>query len=408
MKKILLFGSLLMSVSLLAQKKLVAQSTTYFTEAGANDGIDSSSHNYATFLGSLYSNAPVFEATSESPVFWNWISPDPSSTTTDVFFDGTLQETFTNAYNSNNQMISNTSSENYRNLLTYHSSGKLLTATFELFVSGNWETSSSTVNEYDALDRLVVSTEYYYNNSTQLLQSRDSLFYQGNTTQLLRQAKYLSPDGLILEPNETFEYTYSGNLPISLRYYTDEDNDPQTPITWLVDAEYNYTAGRATSFIGYFVVMGVPTTSEAIHIDYTYDASNRLFEIDQYGQFGLFKQEFTYDTDGFVTQVNNYYETNAGNSLYLSNIEKYYYISTASIDESEQVAVEMYPNPGKDFVTITSESSIEMIQITSMDGKVILKQKGTDTIDVSFLTAGNYFVDVYTSNGVARKKMSKI
>ena len=62
----------------------------------------------------------------------------------------------------------------------------------------------------------------------------------------------------------------------------------------------------------------------------------------------------------------------------------------------------IYPNPANDFIMIETENETE-IKIYSVSGQMVLRQsisEGTNTIDVSKLNSGIYFIDL---DGVMNK-----
>ena len=81
---------------------------------------------------------------------------------------------------------------------------------------------------------------------------------------------------------------------------------------------------------------------------------------------------------------------------------------TMGVGENIAVAnVSIYPNPANDFIMIESENETE-IKIYSVSGQMVLRQsisEGTNTIDVSKLNSGIYFIDL---EGVMNKVVVKI
>ena len=72
---------------------------------------------------------------------------------------------------------------------------------------------------------------------------------------------------------------------------------------------------------------------------------------------------------------------------------------TVSINENNEVAFVVYPNPAEDYVMIESVKEAE-VRIYSINGQMVSAQtigEGTNTIDVSSLNAGMYFMQVNES-----------
>ena len=69
---------------------------------------------------------------------------------------------------------------------------------------------------------------------------------------------------------------------------------------------------------------------------------------------------------------------------------------TVSIAENNEVAFMVYPNPAKNYVTIESAKAAD-VKIYSVNGQMLLQQnisEGINTIDLSNLNAGMYFINV--------------
>ena len=69
---------------------------------------------------------------------------------------------------------------------------------------------------------------------------------------------------------------------------------------------------------------------------------------------------------------------------------------TVSVAENNEVVFTMYPNPAKDFVTIESAKDA-VVKIYSVNGQMLSQQnisEGINTIDLSNLNAGMYFISV--------------
>ena len=72
---------------------------------------------------------------------------------------------------------------------------------------------------------------------------------------------------------------------------------------------------------------------------------------------------------------------------------------------AEQVLI--YPNPTKDFIIIDTDYQIDKIKIINMQGSVCSVQLKEQTIDVSNISDGIYFIEIHTGKSVLRKKFIK-
>jgi hypothetical protein len=408
MKKTLLFTLLLVSASAFSQKKLTANAACYYDESGAINWIDSNTYVYADFQGSMLSNGPVFGMEEDlSPLFWYWSTPDVDFTTSSYFYDGTQTQTNAKLYNASHDVTSNTSDVGTREVYTYTASGKIATYRSEYDLSGTWYANDGVDYFYDASDRLIIKNKLSYNSGVSYISETDSLRYIGATANVERMVLFTSTDGIAFDPQGRMEFTFSGNTPVSFNYYIDYDQDPGTPLEWLLVGNYNFSGSNLTNLIGLLVVSGIPTTTEAVRIEYTYDGSNRLTSEEQTGMFGLYGHNYYYDTEGFVTRVTTLDENMNGDDVYPSVEEYFYYQSTASLEEAAEIDFTVFPNPSTDVFNIASDDDIKSVAVYSLDGKKLIVQNGGNSMNASALPKGNYLLEVATSKGVARKMISK-
>jgi hypothetical protein len=77
-------------------------------------------------------------------------------------------------------------------------------------------------------------------------------------------------------------------------------------------------------------------------------------------------------------------------------------------DVMTNVDVNIYPNPANKFINVSSLSIIDRVQITNVLGQVVMtKEIGANgaNINIENLKSGNYFVTIYSNEGVATKKL---
>ena len=85
-------------------------------------------------------------------------------------------------------------------------------------------------------------------------------------------------------------------------------------------------------------------------------------------------------------------------------------VETAGYDDLTQVNIQIYPNPVKNILHIQADEPINKIQVFSILGKqIIQKQLNTtvNTIDLSTLNSGTYFVKLQTENQQKTVKIFK-
>lgn len=77
-------------------------------------------------------------------------------------------------------------------------------------------------------------------------------------------------------------------------------------------------------------------------------------------------------------------------------------------DVMTNVEANLYPNPANQYFNVSSLSIIDRVQISNVLGQVVMtKEIGANgaNINIESLEAGNYFVTIYTNQGVATKKL---
>ena len=408
MKKNLLFMAVLFSATSFSQKKLTANSAYNLDESGTTIGLDSTAYSYADYQGSILTNGPIFGMSQNvSPIFWNWNTPDVPFSTSASFYNTSPSRTNVKVFNGSHMVTSNTASTGTRETYIYTGAGKISSYRFEVDMMGTWTPMNGKDYFYDGSDRLIFQNRLDFPGGLSMIVESDTIGYVGATTNINRVATYSSTDGITFEAGDLMEYTYSGNNPATLNYSTDDDNDPLTPLVWQVAVTYTYAGANLTNFVGLFVVAGVPTSTEVIRIEYTYDGSNRLLTEDQTGVFGLQAHDFYYDAEGFATRVTSFAETSAGGAIYAYKDEFFYYQNTASINTVETIEFSVFPNPSNDVLNISSKEVINTLTVSTLDGKKLISQKGGNSISVANLPQGNYLLEVGTVNGSARKMISK-
>ena len=78
----------------------------------------------------------------------------------------------------------------------------------------------------------------------------------------------------------------------------------------------------------------------------------------------------------------------------------------SNIKEKEIIDVSIYPNPSNGIINIDSSEKINTIHVFDITGKTVLT-KTTNTIDLTNLENGFYFIEVNTPKGTSIKKIIK-
>jgi Secretion system C-terminal sorting domain len=157
----------------------------------------------------------------------------------------------------------------------------------------------------------------------------------------------------------------------------------------------------------------------APNADYTNNAThtqiNALTSIDASAYFNQ-NHNFTVPTSGEyriafrnALQRSSTSSTTATAWLMLDNMV----VSTAlSVDEFNKSGMSLFPNPVLDFITINNPDNIQIntISVVDMNGRELLNNKYTttsNTINLSNLSKGIYFIQLNTDKGILSKKIIK-
>jgi hypothetical protein len=96
------------------------------------------------------------------------------------------------------------------------------------------------------------------------------------------------------------------------------------------------------------------------------------------------------------------------NPAIITNTFQTQFVTVLALDEFENGNFVFFPNPTSDFVTISlkdNSNTISTVTVYDVLGKIILQNKAlnpiiTDTIDLSSVNPGIYFIEVQTENNV--------
>ena len=88
----------------------------------------------------------------------------------------------------------------------------------------------------------------------------------------------------------------------------------------------------------------------------------------------------------------------------LSTIE---YTSTNGIDSNNDQEMAIYPNPTNGVLYVKSGSSVQKIELIDISGNTLISETSSNSIDLSNLPVGVYFLKVYTNDKVVSKKVVK-
>lgn len=108
------------------------------------------------------------------------------------------------------------------------------------------------------------------------------------------------------------------------------------------------------------------------------------------------------------------YDNQPGSVAYFDSMFVFGHNEVLGTEQPELSHVQFYPNPATDVLTITGRDSMAEgpVTIYGIDGKVLtnmssLQSAGNETLDVSNLAKGTYFVAIPTAKGTVKRKFIK-
>jgi len=84
---------------------------------------------------------------------------------------------------------------------------------------------------------------------------------------------------------------------------------------------------------------------------------------------------------------------NLGQVLDNNWIEFYREVRT-NVDITEIRELDLFPNPARNFINIDSKYKADLVEIISLEGKVVKTSKGLDSIDITSLQSGVYILRI--------------
>jgi len=101
-------------------------------------------------------------------------------------------------------------------------------------------------------------------------------------------------------------------------------------------------------------------------------------------------------------------KNDSGNNRFDNIIVSGFSIVTSVDSQEINVGISVYPNPVTDYVNIVSESRILRVEISGINGQMLIKSKSDDfydKINVSDLQNGLYILNIVTESGSIQKKL---
>ncbi|MEP3088362.1 MAG: T9SS type A sorting domain-containing protein, partial [Nonlabens ulvanivorans] len=94
----------------------------------------------------------------------------------------------------------------------------------------------------------------------------------------------------------------------------------------------------------------------------------------------------------------------------ITNTETVTVMSTASVGESTDSSIKVYPNPAKSFINLSASNSLESVTIMDINGRTLSQTNFTGNstdqrISLENLSSGIYFVTIQSGLGQKVEKL---
>lgn len=260
-----------------------------------------------------------------------------------------------------------------------------------------------------AAGRLTAATYSSFDNTLSIFEKVDSTFYSYGVNNQCNQISFFGFFGPVVTPIERFINivwnSWNGNVFTSL----------PTSYTY---QEFNGTSFVTTSntTIQYFAFGSLLSTEDFVdsltnderfweYYDQQFNYRGFKFEERTGSTWSITGQDsisITYDAQNRIIETISIFWNVANNQL--TNLERRVYFGTYTqilgVEEQTNatITISIYPNPAYDILKVQSELEILSIEVLDMQGKRALNSGRTQSLDVSRLQTGLYFVLVQTPN----------
>lgn len=99
------------------------------------------------------------------------------------------------------------------------------------------------------------------------------------------------------------------------------------------------------------------------------------------------------------------------NDAFIFLLDDIQYTGTTTSIEESNIASSVYPNPASDFVTFTTESNINKVEVFNVVGQLVYSNVETNNqvmVSVRDFSNGVYIAKLYTNNGVSTQKFNVV
>lgn len=261
-------------------------------------------------------------------------------------------------------------SDQYKIIYTYDAAGNVLTKTDQAWLSGTWLNRALTTNTYSG-NNLGVALYQYWDNATNSWtnNTRTTFAYSGNQLTSSTEEDWNTTSWLNSMRRTNFVYAGTDLLSYDFEIW----NPAMGAFELKTKTSYSYDTNHHM-MASFLEIWNAPTATweKYLKTDYTYDAL--------WNQTQILEENW----DASISDWTN-----------SSLIVNYYRTGTVGMNERyAQEPISFHPNPAADQLFISAGAD-QQAEILSVEGKLVMSvpvMKGSNTIDLSGISKGMYFI----------------
>jgi len=378
MKKTLLILILIASTKIYSQYKLdsVIYNNSYKAEMLYNS--DNKNTSYKEYGWNSNSNSWEYDLYGLDYYYDNTGNIDYA-----IFEESTYHNKYEYLYNSDNKIIEKKRLDQngsnwdliYTETYNYDSAGNNIEM-IKIYENTNWNTNYRYINTFDSANNIILREKQEWNSTS-------------NSYDVT---------------NEKYEYQYNSNNKILNRI---EYNLVDGVFNQVGKYEYNYDSfGNRSEFISYIYDENTNTWVGEEKVTYLYDNNFSFSDLVIPNWKGILDFGRDEDYNHMITSKSVYEWDNTQNQwIYNGDAIFYWNNTTASINDTQNVTVSIYPNPTTNQVKFDI-TDFEKIEIYDITGKLIIKTK-TNIVNMENVPNGTYLYRIQKGNETINGKIIK-
>ena len=298
--------------------------------------------------------------------------------------------------------------DSQRIVYVYNASDLLESETTEISNGmGGWITWSKVIYDYNGSGNLSEETQQETNFATMMLENRTRILfnYTGMNATNQTDQEWNSADN-DWENIEKADIIYTSGEPTFAEYSYWNSGMMDWDPPYERDTA-TYVSGLVSEVLTESFDMGVWVYSDLSTFTYTNLLTENLEQVwDGVDWVNEARVLNTFDTDGNNTQL-IFEEWDGADWVGLFKQDRFYSPADGlGIEEFNQDAVTIYPNPAREEVHIKSSSNINRIEVYDVYGKLMRSNRMVqDKMSLNQFSSGVYLMKIYSDRGAITKKL---